>query len=361
MTGAHMEPMLLGLLQWAGQRPSQEQKVIGETKFIVEPGGQSDAKRITKAGAFFRPGQISPKRANPAKGSQWEGAEGRPVNECPTSYGLRPRPAEGTTGKGKEKEMINWLGGLKKEVHLVKVLGRDQEKYEPSLIITKEKAKGRSFQIPLPAFWKYVDPKDNADALPGDAEEFKKILETANFKMLFYKHMTPEPAARKQAKIDIADWILAATIFKQTKIFAKAVFIAGVLNLFLNIIFVPYFGIIAAAAITFISYVLLGGMYFFASRKYLKFPLNLKFIIKSILASIVMAIVVFLLSPAGVAGILLAVGVGIVVYFLALILLNGISKKEFNILNIDFFKKSIRRYLKAITVSYSVQGGELNE
>ncbi len=114
--------------------------------------------------------------------------------------------------------MINWLGGLKKEVHLVKVLGRDQEKYEPSLIITKEKAKGRSFQIPLPAFWKYVDPKDNADALPGDAEEFKKILETANFKMLFYKHMTPEPAARKQAKIDIADWILAATIFKQTKI-----------------------------------------------------------------------------------------------------------------------------------------------
>jgi len=120
-------------------------------------------------------------------------------------------------------------------------------------------------------------------------------------------------------------------IFKDVRNIARAVLIAGVMNLILNIIFVPIFGIVAAAITTFLAYLLLGGMYFYDSRKYLKFDINLPFIIKSILSSIVMVIAVYVLNPLGIMKILLSVGVGAIVYFLILFLLKGISKKEFNI------------------------------
>lgn len=129
-------------------------------------------------------------------------------------------------------------------------------------------------------------------------------------------------------------------IFKKTGILAKAVFIAGTLNIVLNIIFIPYFGIIAAAATTLFAYIVLGGMYFYTSREYLKFNINPSFVIRSILSSIIMVVAIYVLNPLGIIKILLAIGVGVIVYFLILFLLKGIGRKEVEIIKSVLFNKA---------------------
>jgi len=117
-------------------------------------------------------------------------------------------------------------------------------------------------------------------------------------------------------------------IFKKTKVLAKGVFIAGAVNLILNIILIPHFGIIAAAATTLIAYVLLGFLMYYYSRKYMKFNINLNFILKSISASVIMASVIYLINPIGIISILFAIGTGVIIYFGLIFLLKGFEKKE---------------------------------
>jgi O-antigen/teichoic acid export membrane protein len=117
-------------------------------------------------------------------------------------------------------------------------------------------------------------------------------------------------------------------LFKRTKIFGIASIIAGLINLVLNIALIPYFGIVAAAITTLISYCILGFIMYYVSRKYMKFELNLSFIIKSVLASAVMIFIIEMLNPIGAVRILLAVGIGAIVYFCVLFLLKGFKKDE---------------------------------
>ena len=71
----------------------------------------------------------------------------------------------------------NYLGGLRKELHYVKVSG-DEGSYEPTMVILSHTKPGRSFMIPMPAIWKYVDPiqyKDDDAAVKDDWEQFNLI------------------------------------------------------------------------------------------------------------------------------------------------------------------------------------------
>ena len=122
-------------------------------------------------------------------------------------------------------------------------------------------------------------------------------------------------------------------LFKRTKIFGMASIIAGLVNLVLNIALIPYFGIVAAAITTLISYGILGFIMYYVSRKYMQFEINLKFIIKSVLASGVMVFVIWMLSPIGAVVILLTVGIGAIVYFPVLFLLKGFEKEELKIIS----------------------------
>jgi len=117
-------------------------------------------------------------------------------------------------------------------------------------------------------------------------------------------------------------------LFKQTKIIGISTAVAGLANLILNILFMPYFGIIVAAITTLISYAILGGTMYYYSRKYIKFEIDWLFIIKSILASIIMIFVIYLINPVGIINILLSVVTGALIYFCLLFLLNGFNTKE---------------------------------
>jgi hypothetical protein len=82
---------------------------------------------------------------------------------------------------------INFLGGLKREFHHVKVAGADidKPKYEGAMVLLKEEMQGCSFIIPQSAGWKYIEPKDNRDAAGWDMKEFDEIAR----KTLFAKQL----------------------------------------------------------------------------------------------------------------------------------------------------------------------------
>jgi O-antigen/teichoic acid export membrane protein len=105
----------------------------------------------------------------------------------------------------------------------------------------------------------------------------------------------------------IFGWIL--TVAKRTKLIFVFVSVSALSNLILNIIFTVYF-----------------------SREYIKFETPYDFIGKSVLASLVMALIIYWTNPAGVfyVGLMILVGAG--VYFGVLALLKGFGKEEVEVL-----------------------------
>jgi len=121
-------------------------------------------------------------------------------------------------------------------------------------------------------------------------------------------------------------------MFKDTKFFIIAFGAGAVVNLGLNIIFVPYFGIIAAAAITLISYSLAAVIICWRSSKYMKFDFDFLFVVKSIVASSLMTVAIYVFNPIGIKEILLSIGVGIIIYSGILFSLKGFEKKELEVI-----------------------------
>lgn len=122
-------------------------------------------------------------------------------------------------------------------------------------------------------------------------------------------------------------------LVKKTKISGSIWIIAAVVNLGLNFVFIPHFGILGAAMTTLFAYSLAFVLTAYYSFKYFKFDIDFRFILKSILASIVMSLVILKLSPVGTLNVLIVIGICVIVYAGILLLLKGIEKEE-----IGFFR-----------------------
>ena len=105
-----------------------------------------------------------------------------------------------------------------------------------------------------------------------------------------------------------------------------------ILNLSLNIIFVPYFGILGAAAITLIAYSLAFILTFYYAIKFFKFDFDLIFVIKSLVASILMSFIIVLINPYGLLNIFITFVICTGFYLFLIITFKGIKKKEFKLL-----------------------------
>ncbi len=102
---------------------------------------------------------------------------------------------------------------------------------------------------------------------------------------------------------------------------------AGV-NIAGNLLLIPALGLMGAAIATLIAYAVLGLSTLAVSRRYLKFDISLPFIIKSLSASAVMALALYLINPHTVALLATSIVLGVVIYFGALFLLRGFSRAE---------------------------------
>jgi len=119
---------------------------------------------------------------------------------------------------------------------------------------------------------------------------------------------------------------------KKTKVIGTIWMIAALLNLVLNVILVPNFGILAAAVTTLLAYAVAFSLTLRYSTKFFKF--DLIFILKSVTASIIMSSIIILINPEGIMNIVITVIISIVVYFGLIIVLKAIKKEEF-----QFFKE----------------------
>ena len=124
---------------------------------------------------------------------------------------------------------------------------------------------------------------------------------------------------------------------KRTDIGGKIWIIAAISNLGLNIVFVPYIGIIGAAMTTLIAFILVFILSTYYSFKYIRFDIDFSSILKSVFASIVMSFVIIMWSPIGLLNILTVIGVCAAVYAAILLLLKGFTKEE-----IKFFRELFR-------------------
>jgi O-antigen/teichoic acid export membrane protein len=125
-------------------------------------------------------------------------------------------------------------------------------------------------------------------------------------------------------------------LVKKTKIIAIVWGIAALLNLGFNIIFIPRFGIISAAIVTLMSYVCALVLMWYFSFKEFQFRIDWEFIIKIIMASVLMSVSILWFNPLGLAKVIGAVILGVIIYCALILLLKCIDKKEIN-----FFKKLI--------------------
>jgi O-antigen/teichoic acid export membrane protein len=121
---------------------------------------------------------------------------------------------------------------------------------------------------------------------------------------------------------------------KKTKITGAIWVMAAILNLGLNIVFVPYIGILGAAITTLIAFALAFVLTTYYSFKYFTFDVDLRFVFKSIFASIAMSLVIIKWNPVGTLNVLIVIGVCAVIYSVILMLLKGVKKEE-----IKFFKE----------------------
>jgi O-antigen/teichoic acid export membrane protein len=125
---------------------------------------------------------------------------------------------------------------------------------------------------------------------------------------------------------------------KKTKIMGIIWIVAAFLNIGLNIILIPYIGIIGAAIVTLIAYSFASTITVFYSLKNFEFKFDLGFILKSIIASILMSFVIVAFNPEGILSVTIVIGLCIIVYILSILILKGIKRKE-----IEFFRQMFQK------------------
>lgn len=117
----------------------------------------------------------------------------------------------------------------------------------------------------------------------------------------------------------------------KTKIIAIAWFIAAILNVILNIFLIQIVGLVGAALATLIAYTTAFLIVFYYSRKYFEIDyFDVKFIVKSILASLLMSIIIIVYKPVEIYEIMLIIFLCAIIYFITLIMLKGFEKEEIN-------------------------------
>lgn len=123
-------------------------------------------------------------------------------------------------------------------------------------------------------------------------------------------------------------------LHKKTKYMGSIWLIAAGLNIVLNIIFIPLFGIISAAITTLISFCIATMYIVYHSNLLSIVDIKKGFISKCCISSLILSLFITFLNPSSVAEILVTVFCSACIYLGLLFLLNGFSREEF-----VFFKK----------------------
>ena len=103
---------------------------------------------------------------------------------------------------------------------------------------------------------------------------------------------------------------------------------AGAINVMVNIVIVPYLGILGAAVSTLVAYASALGVGAFFSLREFSFSIDWFFLIKSLCAAGVMNLAIWAIHPRGGPAVLASAMAGMVIYSIVLLLLRGFTKAE---------------------------------
>jgi O-antigen/teichoic acid export membrane protein len=124
---------------------------------------------------------------------------------------------------------------------------------------------------------------------------------------------------------------------KKTKIVGYIWFAAAIINIILNLILIPLYGILGAAISTLLCYLLAFLLIYFYSTKEFIFEIDWPSILKSLFASFLMAIIILIFNPTNLFSTIFLVFMGAIIYAVIMIFIKGFTKKE-----IIFLKELIR-------------------
>lgn len=112
---------------------------------------------------------------------------------------------------------------------------------------------------------------------------------------------------------------------KNTAATGKIWIFAAVMNLILSFLLIPYMGIIGAAIASLASFALAFIATAYYSHKCLQIDLSMAQVFRMIAASLVMSIFILLQNPSGAGEILMSIATGVLVYFIAIFALKGLT------------------------------------
>ena len=126
--------------------------------------------------------------------------------------------------------------------------------------------------------------------------------------------------------------LLILTLKKKTAVIGTIWILAAVLNFGLNLVLIPYLGLVGAALTTFLAFLLAFVLITHYSLRELTFDVNGGFIVKSVCCSFVIALFLFLWNPSGALSIVLSVALAAVIYLTILLVLRGITMQEIKLI-----------------------------
>jgi O-antigen/teichoic acid export membrane protein len=104
--------------------------------------------------------------------------------------------------------------------------------------------------------------------------------------------------------------------------------LSAALNFGLNVVLIPYLGVVGAALTTFLAFLLAFVLITIYSFRYFTFDVNGGFIVKSACGSSVIALFLLVWNPSGFFSIVLSIALAAVLYFAILLALRGFTIQE---------------------------------
>jgi O-antigen/teichoic acid export membrane protein len=126
--------------------------------------------------------------------------------------------------------------------------------------------------------------------------------------------------------------IITSILKKKTAVVGTIWVISAALNFGLNLVLIPYLGIIGAAAATLLAFLLAFVLTAVYSFRHFTFTVDSTFIAKSVGASVIMCVPLLLWTPSGLLNIIISAAIAAVVYLSVVIALRGFTVQEIKLL-----------------------------
>ena len=129
-----------------------------------------------------------------------------------------------------------------------------------------------------------------------------------------------------------ADCVTIIALKKKTAVIGTIWILSAVLNFGLNLVLIPYLGLIGAALTTFLAFLLAFVLTIYYSLRQFKFDVNYGFIVKSVCGSSIMALFLLFWNPSGLLSIVLSIALAAVIYLTILLVLRGLTIQEIKLI-----------------------------